>query len=108
MLLVLIPQALFEGVLHILLIHLDHFLIHLVADFLEDFLHLRLIQPAHHILTDLILRLDPLEHFVESHIELVKLGLRLHQDHPCHVIEFRQAAVAQSLIQRILQRQPFA
>ena len=108
MFLVLIPQPVLEFILYVLLVHCDHFLIHLMAHLLEDFLHLRFIQPAHHILTDLILRHDPLKHFIESHIKLIILCLGLDQYHPRHIVEFRQTAVAKHLLQRFLQRQPLA
>ena len=66
MLLVLIPQPFLELVLagaealgqvadDVVLVHGDHFLIHLMAHLLEHILHLRFIQPAEHVFAHLVL-----------------------------------------------------
>ena len=68
---------------------------------------LALIQPIPEFFRNIVLRLDPLKEFGESHIELIVIRFGLHQHVPAQIIKFHQRIHGQPLVQRIDQTQPF-
>ncbi len=111
MLLVLIPQPVLEGLLHIFLID-DGIVLHLVQVrprlLVRQFHHIRLIEPAQHLRRDFIFALYALEALLKGHIKFIKFRLTLHKDHPRKIVELCKAAARHALLQSILQRQPLA
>ena len=63
-------------------------------------------EPVHELVGNVFHVLDPVEVLQEDLVELVEVGLGLHQDGPADIVELQEAVTAESPLQGLHEGEP--